>query len=425
MSTSVVPLPAVARPGWLARDLGYLLLGLPLGIASFVVSVAGFASGVGTLVIWLGVPLLAGTLAAARGFAGLERRRVEAVTGRPLPPHHYRTAAGSGLGRLARSLLDPQSWRDLLHAVLAFPLRVAGFAIAVAWAAGGLGETLYVLWEWALPRGAGNQTLTELAFDIDSRLADIAFHTAIGLILLLTLRPVLRGLAVLQTGLARGLLTNETAALRARTTQLAEGRRAAAAEAQTLRRVERDIHDGPQQRLVRLTMDLEAAQRRLDDGPDRARPLVAEALEQSREALAELRALSRGIAPPILVDRGLGAALAAAAARCPVPVSLDVDLDGRLPDVVEQTAYFVVVEALTNVAKHSGATQVAVTVDSDGERVRVRVTDDGRGGAHAGKGHGLAGLADRIAAAEGWFDLHNPPGGPTLVTAGIPLTGPG
>ncbi len=386
MSTSVVPLPAVARPGWLARDLGYLLLGLPLGIASFVVSVAGFASGVGTLVIWLGVPLLAGTLAAARGFAGLERRRVEAVTGRPLPPHHYRTAAGSGLGRLARSLLDPQSWRDLLHAVLAFPLRVAGFAIAVAWAAGGLGETLYVLWEWALPRGAGNQTLTELAFDIDSRLADIAFHTAIGLILLLTLRPVLRGLAVLQTGLARGLLTNETAALRARTTQLAEGRRAAAAaEAQTLRRVERDIHDGPQQCLVRLTMDLEAAQRRLDDGPDRARPLVAEALEQSREALAELRALSRGIAPPILVDRGLGAALAAAAARCPVPVSLDVDLDGRLPDVVEQTAYFVVVEALTNVAKHSGATQVAVTADSDGERVRVRVTDDGRGGAHAGK----------------------------------------
>jgi len=105
---------------------------------------------------------------------------------------------------------------------------------------------------------------------------------------------------------------------------------------------------------------------------------VAEALEQSREALAELRAVSRGIAPPILVDRGLGAALAAAAARCPVPVSLDVDLDGRLPDVVEQTAYFVVAEALTNVAKHSGAAQAAVIVDSDGERMRVRVTDDGR-----------------------------------------------
>ena len=88
-------------------------------------------AGVGTLVVWLGVPLLAGTQAAARGFAGLERRRVDAVTGRPLPPHHYRTAGGAGLARLARSLLDPQSWRDLLHAVLAFPLRVVGFVIAV------------------------------------------------------------------------------------------------------------------------------------------------------------------------------------------------------------------------------------------------------------------------------------------------------
>ena len=107
--------------------------------------------------------------------------------------------------------------------------------------------------------------------------------------------------------------------------------------------------------------------------------------------------MSRGIAPPILADRGLGAALAAAAARCPMPVALDVDLDGRLPDVVEQAAYFVVAEALTNVAKHSGAARSAVTVDSDGERLRVRVTDDGRGGAHAGKGRGLAGLADRAA----------------------------
>jgi len=164
------------------------------------VAVAGFAAGVGTLVVWLGVPLLAGTQAAARGFAGLERRRVDAVTGRPLPPHHYRTAGGAGLARLARSLLDPQSWRDLLHAVLAFPLRVVGFAIAVTWSVGGLGEALYLFWEWALPRGEGNQTLLDLAFDVPSRLADIAFHTAVGVVLLLTLRPVLRGLALAQTG---------------------------------------------------------------------------------------------------------------------------------------------------------------------------------------------------------------------------------
>ena len=420
MSTSVVPLPAVARPGWLARDLGYLLLGLPLGIASVVISVAGFASGVGTLVIWLGVPLLAGTLAAARGFAGLERRRVEAVTGRPLPPHHYRTAAGSGLGRLARSLLDPQSWRDLLHAVLAFPLRVAGFAIAVAWAAGGLGETLYVLWEWALPRGAGNQTLTELAFDIDSRLADIAFHTAIGLILLLTLRSA----ASRCCRRASRAGCSPTRRPRCAPAPPSSPRAVAPPPPPRHRRCDAWSATSTTARSSASSASRWTSKRR-SAASTTAPTAPAEALEQSREALAELRALSRGIAPPILVDRGLGAALAAAAARCPVPVSLDVDLDGRLPDVVEQTAYFVVVEALTNVAKHSGATQVAVTVDSDGERVRVRVTDDGRGGAHAGKGHGLAGLADRIAAAEGWFDLHNPPGGPTLVTAGIPLTGPG
>ncbi|MDN5933725.1 MAG: hypothetical protein L0I24_22085, partial [Pseudonocardia sp.] len=152
---------------------------------------------------------------------------------------------------------------------------------------------------------------------------------------------------------------------------------------------------------------------------------VAEALEQSRKALAELRALSRGIAPPILADRGLGAALAAAAARCPVPVTLDVSLpDGvRMPAAVENTAYFVVTESLTNVAKHARASQCAVVVGADGDRLLVQVRDNGGGGAHPGKGHGLAGLADRLAAVEGVLDLVSPAGGPTVLTAEIPLVG--
>jgi signal transduction histidine kinase len=230
-----------------------------------------------------------------------------------------------------------------------------------------------------------------------------------------------------RAGLARGLLTNQTAALRARAAQLETSRRAAVqAEAQTLRRVERDIHDGPQQRLVRLNMDLEAVQRRLDDDPEKARVIVAEALEQSKEALNELRALSRGIAPPILADRGLAAALAAAAARCPVEVSLDVDLPAaRLPEDVENTAYFVVTEALTNVAKHAQASLVTVLVGADADRVLVQVRDDGRGGAHLGKGHGLAGLADRLATVEGVLDVVSPVGGPTVLTAEIPVIGVG
>jgi signal transduction histidine kinase len=279
------------------------------------------------------------------------------------------------------------------------------------------------------PRSEGEyHGLFRLITGSSSRLGDIALNTAIGVFLLVSLPWVVRGLVAVRVGLARSLLTNQTAALRARTEQLSAGRRAAVqAEAQTLRRLERDIHDGPQQRLVRLNMDLEAAARRLDDDPDRARPLIDEALEQSRAALSELRALSRGIAPPILADRGLGAALAAAAARCPVQVSLDVALreDERLTAAVENTAYFVVTEALTNVAKHSRATHCAVTVSAAGELLLVQVRDNGRGDAHLGKGHGLAGLADRLTSVDGELDVVSPPGGPTVLTAQIPLAGLG
>jgi signal transduction histidine kinase len=327
-------------------------------------------------------------------------------------------------------LADPQSWRDLLHAVIAFPVRLAMFVIAVVWTVGGLGSALSVTWQWAIPRdpeddGGG---LYWLLFGQHSLAGEIAVSTVLGLIMLATAPLVIRGLVATRAGLARGLLTNQTAALRARATQLESSRRAAVqAEAQTLRRLERDIHDGPQQRLVRLNMDLEAVARRLDDNPEKARPLVAEALEQSREALDELRALSRGIAPPILADRGLGPALAAAAARCPVEVSLDVALPPgqRLAAAVENTAYFVVTEALTNVAKHARATLCTVVVTADSDRVLVQVRDDGRGGAHLGKGHGLAGLADRLATVEGVLDVVSPPGGPTVLTAEIPLRGVG
>jgi signal transduction histidine kinase len=414
------------------RGYGYLLGGLPLCIVAFVIAVVGFAAGVGTIVIWLGLPILAGTLRASRGLAGVERRGAEWATGRALPPHHYRETRGRGIGRLFSMLADPQSWRDLLHAVIGFPVRLAMFIIAVVWTVGGLGSLLYITWQWALPDDDGDGDsgggLFWLIFGYDFRLGEIALNTALGVIMVATAPLVIRGLVATRAGLARGLLTNQTAALRARATQLESSRRSAVqAEAQTLRRLERDIHDGPQQRLVRLNMDLEAVARRLDDNPEKARPLVAEALEQSREALDELRALSRGIAPPILADRGLGPALAAAAARCPVEVSLDVALPQgqRLAAAVENTAYFVVTEALTNVAKHANATLCTVVVTADADRVLVQVRDDGRGGAHLGKGHGLAGLADRLATVEGALDVVSPAGGPTVLTAEIPLRGVG
>ncbi|BBG01271.1 MULTISPECIES: sensor histidine kinase [Pseudonocardia] len=420
--------------GWpgrtrLGAQMAYLLAGLPLAILSGLVVIIGLALGAGTFVAWIGIPITVGTLAAARGFAELERRATEAATGMPLPPHHYRPNRGRRLmGRLFRALVDPQSWRDVAHAVTALPLRAVTAAVALAWSVTGLGGLLYVFWQWSIPRGSEDWTLFRSVTGVHSGVGDIALNTGLGVLLLVTLPTVVRWLTDVRALLARGLLTNQTAALRARALALASGRRAAvAAEAQTLRRLERDIHDGPQQRLVRLGMDLESAVRRLDDDPERARPLLHEALEQTHEALSELRALSRGIAPPILADRGLGPALAAAAGRCPVPVDLDVGLDAgaRLPALVENTAYFVVSEALTNIAKHAGASAVSVTVTADETLLRVVVRDDGRGGAHPGKGHGLAGLIDRLEIVEGSLDVHSPPGGPTVLTAEVPVAGLG
>ncbi|GAA1391246.1 sensor histidine kinase [Pseudonocardia kongjuensis] len=420
--------------GWpgrtrLGAQMAYLLAGLPLAVVSGLVVIIGLVLGAGTFVIWIGIPITVGTLAAARGFAELERRATEAATGLPLPPHHYRPNRGRRLmGRLFRALVDPQSWRDVAHAVIALPVRAVTAAVALVWSVAGLGGLLYVFWQWSIPRGSEDWTLFRSVTGVHSGVGDIALNTGLGVLLLVTLPTVVRWLTDVRALLARGLLTNQTAALRARAQALASGRRAAvAAEAQTLRRLERDIHDGPQQRLVRLGMDLESAVRRLDDDPERARPLLHEALEQTREALSELRALSRGIAPPILADRGLGPALAAAAGRCPVPVDLDVELDpgARLPALVENTAYFVVSEALTNIAKHAGASAVTVTVTVDDTVLRVVVRDDGRGGAHPGKGHGLAGLADRLEIVEGSLDVHSPPGGPTVLTAEVPVAGLG
>ncbi|MCU1645192.1 MAG: histidine kinase [Nocardia sp.] len=405
------------------RDLAYLLLGIVVGLASFVTLICGLLLGIGALVVWVGVPVLIATLGAARMFAGLERRRVAAVIGRELPPVYYASSTGSRSRRIWTVLKGPQYWRDLAHGILAMPVWVFTWGVTVIWVCAAVVGTLYPLFGWLVPGYPDSQGLADL-MGLHGLPANIVVNTALGLVFLGTTPAVLRGLTIVQTALARALLTNEKAVLRARTEQLTVSRSAAVqAEAQTLRRVERDIHDGPQQRLVRLTMDLEAARRRMNDNPEAARTLVDEALAQSHEALNELRAVSRGIAPPILIDRGLVAALAAAAARCPVATSLECDLseDRRLAESVENAAYFVVSEALTNVAKHARASRCVVTVTTDATSLWLRVTDDGVGGAHIGKGHGLAGLSDRLAGVDGQLDVHSPPGGPTVLTAEILL----
>jgi signal transduction histidine kinase len=186
------------------------------------------------------------------------------------------------------------------------------------------------------------------------------------------------------------------------------------------RRIERDLHDGAQQRLVALALDLGMARRKLDSDPDEAKELVAGAHEEAKRALADLRDLVRGIHPAVLTDRGLDAAISALAVRCPVPVDIDIRLPERLPETVESTAYFFVAEALTNVARHSRASAASVRASLDAGNLRVVVGDDGIGGAGFDGGTGLAGLRDRLAALDGRLELHSPTGGPTEMSMEVP-----
>ncbi|MEV0239353.1 sensor histidine kinase [Streptomyces sp. NPDC050674] len=189
------------------------------------------------------------------------------------------------------------------------------------------------------------------------------------------------------------------------------------------RRIERDLHDGAQQRLVALTMKLGLAALDLPPGSAAARE-VGEAHALAKEALTELRELIRGIHPQILTERGLPAAARDIAGRCPVPTDLDLDLPGRLPAAVEQTAYYVTAEALTNIARHSGADRCRITARCRDGVLRLDIEDNGSGGADPTRGTGLVGLADRIAAADGRMLLSSPPGGPTVLRAEIPCAGP-
>jgi signal transduction histidine kinase len=425
--TTVPPRPSVLRQ--LGLDTQYILLGFPLGIITVILTMVGFWLGLGLAVLWIGVPLLMVTMMTARGFATLERARIAPVLRRRLPPPVYKRPKAAGFWRQVLTPLgDGQSWLDLLHGMFRFVPSTFAFAFAVTWWAGAIGGLSFVLWDWSIPRGPDNTDLPQLLGMGDAWITRVAFYTAAGVFFAGTLYPVIRGVALLEALFARGLLSgvNElraqvAVAEAARDTAQAQKAAAVSAEATALRRLERDIHDGPQQRLVRLAMDLGRAEQQFATDPDAARATVAEALAQTRETLDELRALSRGIAPPILVDRGLQAALTALAGRSLVPVDLDAPPMNRLDPAIESTAYFVVAEALTNVAKHSKANEVQVSLRRYEGSLMVTVADDGVGGASLAKGHGLAGLSDRVQAAGGVLTVESPDGAGTTLTAALPV----
>ncbi len=397
------------------RNFGAICAMFPISLAAFVVCTTLFSVGVGLAVVLVGLFILVACVLVA-GWHARTTRNVLDWAGVSLPPASY-PPPGVGFGGLTRRLRVGQSWRDLVHVLVSFVLSTASFSIAVTWLASGPGGLTYWFWSQYLPET--DQGLPDL-LGFSGRFADVAFNTVIGVVFLLTTPAVLSGLVRLHGAVARGILVDPSPALRQQVSDLTLSRTAAGdAELNTLRRLERDLHDGPQQRLVRLGMDITAAQRRLASHPDQANELLDEAFQQSQDALAEIRTLSRGIAPPILVERGLAAAVTALAARGSVPTSVDI-ASVQLSDAGLNAAYFVVAEALTNVEKHSGASSAAVEIGALGRVVVVNIHDNGRGGASLAKGHGLAGLADRLAGVDGSLVVSSPAGGPTSVTATLP-----
>ncbi len=420
MTAREIALRPVRLRTW--TELAYLLTGLPAGIVTFPVVVTGVATGVALLITLVGIPVLVATVYADRGLAWVERRRAALVLGRPIADPVPRAPERPGaLAWLKALAVDPQTWRDAAWMLLLFVAGLVGFVIAVVvWGVALWGVTFPLYW-WVLPHGALPQISGGADEFVDTW--PLALAVGAGGLVLLGLAPwVCAPLAHGQARLARLLLgPSERNRLERRVGELARTR-SAAVDAQTseLRRIERDLHDGAQARMVSVTMDLGRAREKLDADPEAARELVESAHAEARTAIADLRRLVGGIAPAVLTDRGLDAALSALVASCRIPVSLDVRLDGRVPSAVEVAAYFVVSESLVNVQKHADATHANVHLRLQGDHLIAEIADYGRGGAAIDAGSGLAGLRDRVAAVDGTLVVTSPDGGPTIVRAEIP-----
>jgi len=410
----------VSARTWLAMTQH--LTGLIVGFVAIWVVTFGIGFGFGGLFFALaGLPLLGVTLRLTQWFDQAERARIALFTGVRIPAWPAADSperAGYRWGVIPRwrTWTERATWAEVGYAWLRLPFSaVAATASIMTWAVGLLLVLLPVYGRF-MPSGGptiGNTVLHTRA--------DLGVCAAIGLVLLLAAPQLTRGFAIADLALARRLLgPRRDLAARVSELEISRERVVDAAEAER-RRIERDLHDGAQQRLVALAMELGRAQARFADDVDAARVLVDQAHAQAKEALIELRNLVRGVHPPVLTDRGLDAALSGLAALCPVPVDVHVDVPVRPKSSVEAVAYFMVAEALTNVAKHSRASHAKVVVEGHGYpgTLTVMVSDDGIGGADI-TGTGLSGLADRVSGVDGRLSVESPAGGPTIIAAELP-----
>ncbi|HEY7597741.1 MAG TPA: sensor domain-containing protein [Actinophytocola sp.] len=362
------------------RTAAFMLAGFPISLVAFVLIVTLFSVGVSTLIVWLGLVVLLVLTKVVSAFAAANRNLIRGTLKVDIPtPRIELDQTGSFWRRYLNRMIDAQMWRNIAYLVLSFPLFVFEFPLAI-----------------------------------------------VGIVILPVGLFVLPVIAALHVMLAESLLgpnTTERLTEKAERLQASRARGVDAAEAER-RRIERDLHDGAQQRLVAVAMGLGRAKSKMDSDPDAVRALIDEAHADAKLAVSELRDLARGIYPAVLGDRGLDAALSSLAAKCPVPVEVHVAIEPRPPAAVESTAYFIVGECLTNVAKHSGATEAKVNAWREerpsGDLVIVEITDDGHGGASMRPGGGLSGLADRAATIDGVMTVVSPVGGPTVIRADLP-----
>ncbi|MGW8875255.1 sensor histidine kinase [Streptomyces mirabilis] len=366
---------ALGRQTW--KEIAHLLANLPVSIFGFVYVVTLVSTGAGLAVTAIGLPLLAGGLRGTRLLGRLERARARKLLGVRIDEPSPMPVRGTGFFPwLWSSLRDPVAWRTVLYDFIRLPWGIVTFTVTLM--------SLFLLWP----------VLPFLA----------------------------RGLTNVDRAMVRGLLSPSDE-LERRIAELESDRGVVVdTAAADLRRIERDLHDGAQARLVNLAMGLGLAKEKILEGQadETVAAMVDEAHGEVKLALQELRDLARGIHPAVLTDRGLDAALSSIASRCTVPVKVTADLPTRPAAAIEGIAYFTVSELLQNVSKHSGARSASVDVWRTDERLLIQVQDDGRGGAALDGGTGMAGLADRLGAVDGLFVIDSPPGGPTTITAELP-----
>jgi signal transduction histidine kinase len=418
------PAPRYRRVPWSPRawrQALYLVGGIPAQIvALFVVLVPIFT----VHPRWpLSLLALAAVFIALPVLTWVQRQRLRATAGVAIPPRPAipNRLTPRGIAAAARSRA---TWQQAGYHLLAGPaLAVAATVAFVMWLAGVL-YTLVYAYAWTEAPGsllrdgeASPPHILRLLY------VPLDVYLMLGGIALLLAAPWLSAaVGALDARAARALLGPSRAEeLQLRVEQLTQTRAGVgdAADAER-RRLERDLHDGTQQRLVSLAIRLGMARATPAADAAQANLVIAEAHEETKAALAELRNLIRGLHPPVLEDRGLDAALSGVTARMPIPVRLTVDVPRRPPPTIEAVAYFVVSEGLTNITKHAQATQAEVFVQRAGDRLHIIVSDDGLGGAAPGGGSGLSGLAKRAQSVDGTFEIASPPGGPTLLTVDLP-----